>query len=68
MPNLISKSTTYEFTTEEIEKMLVDAMGVKREAVAIRFVIEERGGDPMDRWPGSPTLVKVNVTVDNTKL
>lgn len=54
---------TYTLSPEEIKEILTDYLEVRGKNVDVRFRIEERGGDPMDRFPGSPTLVEINVTV-----
>ena len=54
---------TYTLSPEEIKEILTDYLEVRGKNVDVRFRIEERGGDPMDRFPGSPTVVEVNVTV-----
>ena len=58
-----ASQVTYTFTPEEINCILIDYLKVHGKKVDVRFKIEERGGDPMDRFPGSPTVVAVDVTV-----
>lgn len=54
---------TYTLSPEEITEILTDYLEVRGKNVDVHFRIEERGGDPMDRFPGAPTVVEVNVTV-----
>lgn len=54
---------TYTLSPEEIKEILMDYLEVRGKDVDVRFRIEEQGGDPMDRFPGAPTVVEVNVTV-----
>lgn len=54
---------TYTLSPDEIKEILTDYLEVRGKDVNVRFNIQERGGDPMDRFPGTPTVVEVNVTV-----
>ena len=58
-----ASQVTYTLSPEEITEILTDYLEVRGKNVDVRFRIEERGGDPMDRFPGAPTVVEVNVTV-----
>jgi hypothetical protein len=58
-----SSQVTYTLSPNEIKEILTDYLEVRGKNVDVRFHIEERGGDPMDRYPGTPTVIEVNVTV-----
>jgi hypothetical protein len=61
---LEAQSRTYGFTLGEIEKLLTEQVEAKAdEKVSIQYVIREVGGDPMDRYPGTPTVTEIKVTV-----
>jgi len=57
---------TYHFSTAEVESILTREVEAKTgQKVDVRFRIEVRGGDPMDRFPGVNTVVGVDVTVSD---
>jgi hypothetical protein len=58
-----ASQVTYTLSPNEIKEILTDYLEVRGKNVDVRFHIEERGGDPMDRYPGTPTVIEVNVTV-----
>ncbi len=58
-----ASQVTYTLSPDEIKEILTDYLEVRGKNVDVRFHIEERGGDPMDRYPGTPTVIEVNVTV-----
>jgi hypothetical protein len=62
---LTSKTTEYEFEPKEIAMLIADNLRAPVEKIQVNFVIQEVGGDPLDRYPGTPTVTKVRVTVDN---
>ena len=68
MALLKSKTTRYEFSTEEIKKLIAADMKYPIEAITVNYKIQEVGGDFMDRYPGTNTVTKIEVTVDETKL
>lgn len=55
--------TTYEFSTASIVGLIAADLNVKEENVKVHFVIQEVGGDPMDRYRGTNTVTKIQVTV-----
>jgi hypothetical protein len=61
---LISNKTTYEFSLADIKTLIADELGVIAVKVHVEYVIEECGGDPMDRFPGVDTVTKIRVIVD----
>ena len=66
MPNLIAKKTTYEFALEDMEKLIAAELNVQVSTVTVEYVIQEVGGDCMDRG-GYDKVTKIRVTVDETK-
>jgi hypothetical protein len=61
--NLKSVNTTYEFTPEDIQELIAEKLEKEQDKVSVNYVIEEVGGDPMDRYPGTDTVTKIRVTV-----
>jgi hypothetical protein len=61
----VSDKRTVTLTADEVNKIILDHIGAKDGNV--NYVIEEVGGDPMDRFPGTDTVTKVRVTYDITK-
>lgn len=68
MAILKSKTTRYEFSLDEMKKLIAQDMKVPVEAIHVNYVIQEVGGDPMDRYPGIDTVTKIEVIVDETKV
>lgn len=68
MPVMKAKTTTYEFDLNEIKGLIVSELCVPESAVTVEYVIQEVGGDPMDRYPGTKQVTKVRVTIDQTKV
>ena len=60
---LKTKVSTYEFDLAAIRDLIAADIGVPADKVAVQYVIEEVGGDPMDRFPGTDTVTKIRVTV-----
>ena len=62
MPILQSKKTTYEFTLEDIQKLIANDLKVNPEAINVNYNINEIGGDHM--CGGIDTVTDINVTLD----
>lgn len=60
---LKSKVSSYEFALEDIKTLIAKDLGVPADQVKVDYVIEEIGGDPMDRYRGVDTVTKVRVSV-----
>lgn len=56
-------TTTYEVSPDAIKQLIAADLNVKVEQLNVHFVIEEVGGDPMDRFRGTDTVTKIRVTV-----
>lgn len=65
--NIVSKKTTYEFTLDDVKKLFSEALDVSVDRIKVRYIIEEVGGDPMDRFRGTDEVTRIEVTVDNKK-
>ncbi len=62
--SLASKTITYEFTPQEIKQLIIDALELNESDTAtVNFVIEEIGGDPLDRFPGYNDVTGIQVSV-----
>jgi hypothetical protein len=63
MPGVLkSNVSTYEFSLEQMKQLISVDLGCSPTSLDVEFVIEEVGGDPMDRYPGTKTVTKVRVT------
>jgi hypothetical protein len=60
---LKSKILTYEFGLDEMKALIAADLKVNVNRVDVTYVIQEVGGDPMDRFPGHNQVTKVRVTV-----
>ena len=60
-----TKTTTIEYSVEEFKALLKEKLSQDEEfrgkEMNIRFVIEEVGGDPLDRYPGWDEVTKVRI-------
>ncbi len=65
MSILTKKETTvtYELKPEQIKTLIATDLGVDESRVNVNFIIREVGGDYFDRFPGTPTLTDIHVTV-----
>lgn len=64
MPGILkSEISTYEFTLEQMKQLIVADLNVDPNRVTVNYVIQEVGGDPMDRFPGHKQVTKVEVIV-----
>lgn len=63
MPGLLkSNVSTFEFSLEQMKQLISVDLGCSPTSLDVEFVIEEVGGDPMDRYPGTKKVTKVRVT------
>lgn len=60
---LVESKRMYEFDLDTVRNMFAEAVEAKPEQITVEYAIREVGGDPMDRYPGTLTVVAVNVTV-----
>jgi hypothetical protein len=60
---LKSKVLTYEFGLDEMKALIAEDLKVNADRIDVTYVIQEVGGDPMDRFPGHNQDTKVRVTV-----
>jgi len=58
-----AQQTTYEFSPEQIKLLVALDLGVASERVSAHYVIQEVGGDPLDRYRGTDTVTKIRVVV-----
>ena len=63
---LKSKVLTYEFGLDEMKALIAQDLRVNVDRVTVEYVIQEVGGDPMDRFPGHKQVTGVRVTVKDT--
>lgn len=56
-----TKKTTVEYPVSEFIELLKDKFGMNNSDVSIRFIIQEVGGDYLDRYPGQPQVVAVQI-------
>lgn len=62
---LKSKVSSYEFTPDDIKLLIAKDLEVDPAKVQVSYVIQEVGGDPMDRYRGTDTVTKIRVSVTN---
>jgi hypothetical protein len=62
---LKSTRQMYELHPDQLIELFADKLNVDKERVTVDFVIEEIGGDPLDRYPGTDTVTKIKVTVES---
>lgn len=66
MPGILkSKVTTFEYDLHSMESLIAADLNVPVNTVNVTYVIEEVGGDPMDRFRGTDTVTKIRVTITN---
>lgn len=65
MAILKSKLTRYEYSLDEMKKLIASDMNIELDAISVEYYITEVG-DFMDRG-GIKTVTKIIVTVDETK-
>lgn len=63
MPTMKHSKRTFEYKPEEIKKLIASDLKVSPDCVEVDFIIQEVGGDPMDRFPGRDEVTKINVVV-----
>ena len=63
---LKSKTEQYEFSPKDIVALIAADLGVELPKISVHYEIQEVGGDPLDRYPGTNTVTKIRVTVDRT--
>lgn len=56
-----TKKTTIEYPVSEFIKLLKDKFGISNCDASVKFIIQEVGGDYLDRWPGQPQVVAVQI-------
>lgn len=65
---ITAKATTYEFSLEDIKNLITESLSLKQgEKASVDFVIEEVGGDPLDRFPGTKQVTKVRVKIEHVE-
>ena len=58
-----AQQTTYEFSPEQIKLLVALDLGVASERVSVDYVIQEVGGDPLDRYRGTVSVPRYRVVV-----
>lgn len=57
-------TTTVSYTVEEFNKIINEVFDNR--GVSVRYVIQEVGGDPLDRFPGTNQVTKIEITYEGT--
>jgi len=57
---MVAKTIQYEYTSDELKKMIAEDLGVSVDKLSVYYTIS-----PLDRWAGTVTVTKINVIVDN---
>ena len=64
----IEENITIKLTDDDVKEILMEHLKAKGyDTKKVYFKIEERGGDPMDRFPGNPTLVGIHIDAKKIK-
>ena len=64
MPGILkSEVSTYEFSLEQMKLLIAADLNVDPNRVTVTYVMQEVGGDPMDRFPGHKQVTRVEVSV-----
>jgi ribosomal protein S24E len=64
MPGILkSEISTYEFSLEQMKQLIAADLNVDPNRVTVRYVLQEVGADPMDRFPGRTEVTRVEVSV-----
>jgi len=58
-----TRTTVYEFTPDDLKELITNDLYEDVANVTVEYVIQEVGGDPMDRYPGTKQVTKIRVTV-----
>lgn len=59
---LKSRVANYEFSLQQMEELIANDLGCSVNEIKVEYVIQEVGGDPMDRYGGTDTVTKIRVT------
>ena len=59
-----TKKTTIEYPVNEFIELLKDKIGMNHAEVSVKFIIQEVGGDCLDRWPGQQQVVAVQISYE----
>ncbi len=62
---LKSKVSTFEYDLRSMESLIAADLNVPVNTINVTYVIEEVGGDPMDRFRGRDEVTKIRVTITN---
>lgn len=54
-------TTIYSLKPKQIKELIATDLGVPIDEIEIDFIIEEVGGDFMDRYPGHNEVTKISV-------
>jgi len=66
MPLLKSNTTVYEFSLEEMKKLIASDLQIPVEAIQVSYIMEDTSDD---RFGGGPNykVTKIEVKIDETK-
>ncbi len=68
MISIAAKTTTYFVDLAEVKNLFASKLNVPVAAISVEYIIQEVGGDPLDRYPGHNEVTGIRVTVDNVKV
>jgi hypothetical protein len=63
---MIKTTTTVEYPVGEFKSMVAELMFAGKRNIKVEFLIQEVGGDPLDRFPGHNEVTKVRVSYEGT--
>jgi hypothetical protein len=61
---LNAKQVTYDVELETIREIIAEKLEVPPKQVTVKYIIQEVGGDYLDRSPGTPQVTKIQVVVN----
>ncbi len=67
MALLKSKKTKYEFSPDEIKKLIANDMEIPLDAVSVEYVLSDIADDRFSTIPDYQ-VTKIEVTIDETKI
>lgn len=54
-----------EVAPEQLVKLIAQDLQVPEDKVEVNYIIAEVGGDPMDRYRGTPQVTKIQITINS---
>ena len=62
---LDSTVSTYKFSLDDMKELIAADLDVNVEDIQVEYIIQEVGGDPMDRYSGPKMVTGIRVTLNH---